>query len=94
LSSAPVLRAPEFERPFALAVDACDVGIGAVLLQAGEDGYERPVAYFSKKFNSHQRVYSTIEKEALALVLAVRHFEVYILREVSRRWWFIPTIIP
>ena len=78
LSSAPVLKAPDFKQPFALAVDACDVGVGAVLLQAGADGCDRPVAYFSKKLNRHQRAYSTIEKEALALVLAVRHFEVYV----------------
>jgi len=78
LSSKPVLVAPNFESPFCLAVDASEVGVGGVLLQAGEDGLERPVAYFSKKLNPHQKRYSTIEKEALALVLAVEHFEVFI----------------
>lgn len=78
LACAPVLKAPDFERPFALAVDACDVGVGAVLLQVDEAGVERPVAYYSKKLNRHQRAYSTVEKEALALVLAVKHFEVYV----------------
>merc|ERR1712131_85227 len=48
-----------------------------VLLQARMDGLERPVAYFSKRLNAHQKRYSTIEKEALALVLAVQHFEIY-----------------
>lgn len=78
LSSPPVLRAPDFRLPFQLAVDACDVGVGAVLLQTGEDGFEKPVAYFSKKLNKHQQAYSTIEREALVLVLAVKHFEVYV----------------
>lgn len=78
LSSPPVLRAPDFHLPLQLAVDACDVGVGAVLLQAGEDDFEKPVAYFSKKLNKHQQAYSTIEKEALALVLAVKHFDVYV----------------
>ena len=78
LSSEPVLVAPDFFKPFCLAVDASDVGVGGVLLQAGSDGFERPVAYFSKKLDRHQRNYSTIEKEALALVLAVQHFEVYV----------------
>jgi hypothetical protein len=36
------------------------------------------VCYFSKKLNKHQRNYSTIEKECLALILALQHFEVYI----------------
>lgn len=34
--------------------------------------------FFSKKFTSAQRDYSTVEKEALALVLSVQHFEVYL----------------
>ena len=59
-------------------VDACDVGVEAVLLQVGEDSCEKPVTYFSEKLNRHQQVYSTIEKEALALVLAVNYFEVYV----------------
>ena len=78
LSSAPVLAAPRFEEPFRLAVDASDYGAGAVLLQLGSDGVEHPVCYFSRKFNRHQRVYSTVEKEALALVMAVQYFEVYL----------------
>ena len=78
LTNAPVLVVPVFERPFKLAVDASDAGAGAVLLQDGDDGIEHPVSYYSKKFNRHQRVYSTVEKEALALILALKHFEVYV----------------
>lgn len=76
LSCEPVLAAPDFEVPFRLAVGACDVGTGAVLLQADSLGVEKPVTYYSKKLNKHQRGYSTVEKEAL--VLAVQHFEVYL----------------
>lgn len=76
LSCESVLVAPDYSRPFCLPVDASDVGVGAVLLQAGEDGVKKPVVYLSRKLNCHQKNYSTIEKEALALVLAVQHFEV------------------
>ncbi len=78
LSSAPVLAAPRLDRPFNLQVDASDAGAGAVLLQVDEKGVERPVSYFSKKFKGYQRNYSVIEKEALALVMALKHFDVYI----------------
>ena len=78
LISAPVLAAPDFSTPFFLAVDASDQGAGAVLLQNGAENVHHPVCYFSKKFNHQQRRYSTIEKETLALVLAVQHFEVYL----------------
>ena len=78
LCNAPVLSAPRFDRPFALQVDASHVGVGAVLLQSDEFGIEKPVSFFSKKFNSYQLNYSTIEKEALALVWALKHFDVYL----------------
>lgn len=78
LCHTPVLAAPDFTAPFKLEVGASTVGAGAVLLQDGEDGTDHPVAYFSSKFNRHQINYSTIEKEALALLLALQHFEVYV----------------
>ena len=62
LQNAPVLSAPDFSRPFKLAVDASDVAAGAVLLQEGQGGVDHPICYFSRKFNKHQRNYSTIEK--------------------------------
>lgn len=78
LCNAPVLSAPNFTRPFKLEVDASALGAGAVLIQEGETGIDHPISYFSRKFSGAQRNYSTIEKEALALLLALQHFEVYI----------------
>ena len=83
LKSAPVLLAPDFDKCFKLAVDASDVGIGAVLLQEDNNGIDHPVCYFSKKFNKHQKNYSTIEKECLALILAIQQFEVYLTSSAS-----------
>lgn len=37
---------------------------------------EHTVGYFSKKLTSYQKHYSTIEKEAFALILAFQFFEV------------------
>ncbi|KAL0153620.1 hypothetical protein M9458_051100, partial [Cirrhinus mrigala] len=78
LCHAPVLSAPNFSLPFKLQVDASMSGAGAVLLQEDVTGVEHPVSYFSKKFTRCQMKYSTIEKEALALLLALQHFEVYL----------------
>ena len=77
LCAAPVLTAPRLEEPFKLEVDASHVGAGAVLLQEWEQ-VDKPGSYFSKKFNTYQLNYSTIEKEALALIWALQHFEVYV----------------
>ena len=78
LTSAPVLAAPRLEQPFLLQVDASQVGAGAVLLQKDDCGVDRPVCFFSRKFNKHQLNYSTIEKEGLALIWALQHFDVYV----------------
>lgn len=78
LCAAPVLAAPRLQQPFELFVDASHVGSGAVLTQRDNLGICRPVSYFSKKFNKHQINYSVIEKETFALMLALKHFDVYL----------------
>ena len=50
-----------------------------MLVQEDENGVDHPVCYFSHKFNKHQKVYSTNEKECLALILSFQFFEVYVL---------------
>ena len=77
LCELPVLRAPDFAKPFALAVDASQVGVGAVLMQPDEENVNHPVCYFSKKFTPAQRNYSVVEQELLAIILALQHFEIY-----------------
>ena len=54
LCSAPVLAAPRFDVPFKIHVDASHVGVGSVLTQADDLGIDKPVSFFSKKFNSTQ----------------------------------------
>lgn len=47
LTSAPVLRFPDFSLPFFIHADACDVGLGAALMQKDKDDREVVVAYAS-----------------------------------------------
>ncbi len=77
LATAPSLLIPNFKHPFSVAVDASESGAGAVLMQVSSEGKEHPVCCFSK-FNCHQWAYSTVEREALALILADQHFKVYL----------------
>jgi len=76
LATRPILRPPDYSFPFCMAVDASELAIGASLFQVVDD-VEHPICFYSKKLDCHQKRYSTIEKEALALVLAVRLFSVY-----------------
>jgi len=76
LASRPILRAPDYQKEFGLAVDASQTGLAACLFQVDNE-MEHPVCYISRKLRVHEKNYSTIEKEALALLTAVRACSVY-----------------
>ena len=59
-------------------MDASDIGAGAVLVQEDQKGVEHPIVYLSQKLNRSQWNYCTSEKEALALILALQHFDFYL----------------
>lgn len=77
LTEAPILRFPDFSRPFTLATDASKFAVGAVLSQEF-DGQEHPVAYASRQLNGAEQAYGATEQECLAVVWAVRHFRCYL----------------
>ena len=52
------------------------------MLLQDKKGIEHPTSYFSHKFDKHQRNYSTSEKETLALILALQHFDFYLLAAI------------
>ena len=77
LTSSPILRLPDIEKPFVLRTDASNSGIGAVLLQE-HDGNVFPVAFASKKLLPREVNYSVMEKECLAVVWAIKKFQRYL----------------
>ena len=79
LCSSSVLRSPDFTKQFVLQTDASDRGAGAVISQCDSKGEEHTVAYYSRKFLPREERYSTVEKECLAIKLAVTAFRVYLL---------------
>lgn len=72
LSDDIVLKYPDFSKDFVLTCDASDYAIGGVLQQVDDQGNLRPLSYFSRKLNSAELNYSTIEREALAIVFGLR----------------------
>ena len=77
LCSEPVLRAPDFQRPFILHTDASGTGLGAVLAQEF-DGDEHPITFASRKLLKHEKNYATVEKECLAIKWAIHHLRYYL----------------
>ena len=79
LTSTPVHNSPDFEKTFILQTDASNYGVGTVLSLTDAEGLDHPVAYFSHKLLDREQKYSTIEKECLAIKLAVKAFQMYLL---------------
>lgn len=73
LMSNMVLKHPDFNENFILTTDASNNALGAVLSQ--KNG---PLAFASRTLNKHECNYSTIEKELLAIVWAVKQFRHYL----------------
>ena len=78
LSGAPLLVFPNFNKPFILDTDASDIGIGAVLSQADEEGRERVVAYGSRLLSKSERKYCVTRRELLAVVVFTKQFRPYL----------------
>ena len=76
---APVLAFADYSKPFMLETDASKDGLGAVLLQKGEDGKYHPIVYGSKALSKSEKNYHSLKLEFLALKWAVtKHFREYL----------------
>ena len=78
LTSAPIIQAPDWSKPFEIMCDASDYAMGAVLGQK-EARASYVIQYASMTLNDAQRNYSTTEKEMLAVVFALEKFRQYLL---------------
>ena len=79
MASTETLAHYDPNRKTIVAADACDYGVGAVLLQVDQDRDRRPVYYASRSLSETEQRYATIEKEALASTWACEKFSDYIL---------------
>jgi len=64
----------EFGKPCGLLVDASYIAVGCCLIQWTEDKREKPIAFASCKLTATQSAMSTIEREAYAVIYALRKF--------------------
>jgi hypothetical protein len=75
MTTTPVLCLPDFSKQFVVETDACDSGIGAVLMQE-----HHPIAYLSKPLGATHLALSIYDKEFLALLMAIERWRPYLQR--------------
>ena len=78
LSSKLLLTHYNPKLPIVVAADASTHGLGAVLLHIFPDASEKAVMHASRTLTPAERRYGQIEKEASALIFAVRRFHKFI----------------
>jgi hypothetical protein len=80
----PVLKQPDFTKPFAVFTDASAYGVGAILSQEGGPNTQNrtkfhPVAYYSATFTETERNYDVYDRELLAIMKAITHWRPYLI---------------
>ena len=74
ISKEPVLRLPNFGKPFEVHTDTSNLALGGVLVQDGH-----LVAYESRKLRGLELKYNTYEKELLAGIHALKIWKHYLM---------------
>jgi hypothetical protein len=73
--STPVLQLPDFNKQFVVETDACDLGIGVVLIQD-----HHPLAFLCKPLSATHQQLPVYDKEFLALLMVVERWRPYLQR--------------
>ena len=79
LASSLVLAHLKFDAPFIVETDASNFAVGAVFLQADDEGTERPVCFFSRKMKKAETNYPIYDKEFLAIMAALSKWQHYLM---------------
>ncbi|GFV76858.1 retrovirus-related Pol polyprotein from transposon 17.6 [Trichonephila clavipes] len=69
------LQVPHIEKPYYLHADASQTAVGCCLGQLDGEDNIHPIAFGSQKLNPSQQKWSTIEREAYAIIWALKRFE-------------------
>jgi hypothetical protein len=89
ISEAPVLASPDYTKEFLIFSFASEHTIAVVLLQKNEEGFEQPITFFSKSMRDVELKYNILEKQAYAMVNALKAFRTYVLH--SKIIAYVPT---
>eukprot|EP00253_Pinus_taeda_P020814 PITA_20814 len=79
LNQTSVLTSPQFDKDFIIFSFASEHTIVVVLLQKDDQGNENPISFFNRALRDAPLKYQIMERQAYALVKAIKDFRIYIL---------------
>lgn len=77
LCEAPILGSPYYGKEFQLFPFTSESSMVVVLLQKNEQGFEQLVLFMSQAFQGYELSYNLMEKQAYALIKALKYFRDY-----------------
>lgn len=79
LTEKPVLALYKPGAKVEVHTDASSVGVGAILYQQQDNGEYKPISFYSRKCSKEESKYSSVELEALAIVVGLEKFRIYLI---------------
>lgn len=78
LCTSPVMVPPNCTKAFRCHIDASQVAVGGTVTQQDDEGHERAIAFFSKRFSEAEENYTANDRELLGLVYFLKRFRCYL----------------
>ncbi|CCO36090.1 Retrotransposable element Tf2 155 kDa protein type 2 [Rhizoctonia solani AG-1 IB] len=78
ITEAPVLAHANPDKAYFLETDALGAALGSVLSQRQEDGQLHPIGFLSESFKGAEVNYDTHDKELLAIIRSLEHWQIYL----------------
>jgi hypothetical protein len=89
ISEATVLASPDYLKDFLIFPFTSKQTLATVLFQKNDEGFEQPIAFFSKILRDMELRYDILEKQAYAMIKALKAFRPYVLH--SKIIVYVPT---
>jgi hypothetical protein len=89
IGEAPVLASPDYTKEFLIFSFTSEHTIAMVVLQKNEEGFKQPITFFNKSLRDAELRYDIREKQAYAMVKALKDFRTYVLH--SKIIAYMPT---
>jgi len=74
LTTAPILKIIDPHKDFVVCTDACNEGLGGVVIQE-----DHVMAYESRKLKKHEKNYATYDLELAAIIHALKMWRHYLI---------------